>query len=254
LSEIKLLVNFLSYHEIILEIFFSFEKRGFMGRIFTLDDLQKQFELAREKLSLLRSEIFSSSPLPSGFSREAYAFSYLRAERLGVGVIQNCLKGLSWLPMQLDPEAEIMLANNALLKRWIASSLSNQPDGFTFGNDFIHALTRVAINHGWESYEFRRMALCIGELFHDLSCLIGLIYYGVWMAENGISGVSLTYPYDLEHMAKEISNITVSPEVSKYLATRKKSLSGKKCGKKDHPALHVVQNSESGNAHPPASC
>jgi hypothetical protein len=221
-----------------------------MGHLFTLDDLQKQFELARERLSVARAEILTSAPLLQDFSHDMYTFSYLRAERMGLSVISHYLNELSWLPMRLDPETEVSLGNKAAMKKWLGSSSQNQPDSLCFGNDFIHALTRVALASGWQSPEFRQTALRIGELFRDLSCLIGLIYYSVWMAENGITGVVVNNPYDLEHMAKEISDITLSPEVAQLLAQHNQK--GADTPKKTI-TLHVIDNADGGSASPPVS-
>ena len=181
-----------------------------MGRLLTLDDLQATFDLAREKLSRERGEILAAAPLPTGFSRDAYGFSYMRAERIGMDIISERLNEISWLPMQLDPQAEILLENKKAMKAWLHSSSSGQPDNSAFGNDFIHALTRVALLKGWESPEFHALSLRIGGLFHDLSCLIGLIYYGVWMAENGITGVPVTDPRDRPHCKRNFRSYAIA--------------------------------------------
>jgi hypothetical protein len=226
-----------------------------MGCLLTLDELQKHFDLAREKLSLERREILAAAPLPEEFSRDAYSFSYMHAERIGLNVIADSLEEISWLPMQLDPQSEILLENKRAMKNWLGSSPRGQPDSANFGNDFIHALTRVALTNGWQSAEFRVTALRIGQLFHDLSCLIGLIYYGVWMAENGITGVRVSDPYNLGRTAKEISDITRSPEVARLLFLNDQATSGEKAPKKKSgPSLRVIKNTAwNEGAQPPAS-
>jgi hypothetical protein len=226
-----------------------------MGRLLTLEDLQAQFDIAREKLSLDRRKILDSTPLPEDFCRDSYGFSYLRAERVGLGVIMDSLKEIAWLPMQLDPQAEVLLENKNAIKKWLCSAARAQPDSTAFGNDFIHALTRVALVHGWESPEFRVTAVRVGALFHDLSCLIGLIYYGVWMAENGIMGVPVTNPYDLTLTAREISDLTRSPEVARLLLQHKEAAARKHSGKKKGvPSLHVIENADwHGNAPSPVT-
>jgi hypothetical protein len=217
-----------------------------MPKILTLGDLQKHFEEARDKLSHDRQEIILSAPLPSDFSRDEYGFSYMRAERIGMEVITHSLREVAWLPMQLDPQSEILLENKASMRKWLSSSQAGQPNGDVFGNDFIHALTRSALVDGWHSSNFQALALRIGELFHDLSCLIGLIYYGVWMAENGIEGLPITNPDDLERTAQEIALLTRSPEVAQLLKKRKQSEVSKKTleskQKKSRPILHVINN------------
>jgi len=223
-----------------------------MGRILTLDDLQRHFDLVREKLSHERKEILSVAPLPDDFCHDTYGFSYLRAERIGMGVLTERLQEISWLPVRLDPQTEVILQNKNVIKKWLSSDSPGQPNSSMFGNDFIHALTRVALANGWQSLEFRAMALRIGELFHDLSCLIGLIYYGVWMAENGIGGVLVSNTYDLEKMVRDIFNLSLSPEVTQILAERNKIIQdqlNRKSGQR--PNLHVIENPDWKNKETP---
>jgi hypothetical protein len=225
-----------------------------MARLLTLDDLQKHFEDARDKLSRDRQLILQVFPLAEGFSRDEYGFSYLRAERIGIEVINKALKEVSWLPMQLDPQSEILLENKNAIKKWLSSSSTQQPDDSLFGNDFIHALTRTALSQGWDSPEFRSLASRTGELFHDLSCLIGLIYYGVWMTENGIEGLAISDPADLERTAQEIARLTRSPEVLRLLRERKKAIEARQIQsdtpKKMRPHLRVVENTEIDDGQP----
>ena len=217
-----------------------------MARLLTLSDLHKHFEQARDKLSRDRLDILSCAPLPKDFSRDEYGFSYMRAERIGLEVITHSLKEVAWLPMQLDPHSEILLQNRNAIKHWLGSPQQGQPDGVSFGNDFIHALTRTAIVHGWQSNDLRVLAIRIGELFHDLSCLIGLIYYGVWMSENGIEALPISDPDDLECTAHEISLLTRSPEVSELLKKRKKIVEKIAAERKTRPrpVLRVIENAD----------
>ncbi|MDD4615591.1 MAG: hypothetical protein PHW76_00500 [Alphaproteobacteria bacterium] len=218
-----------------------------MGRLLTLDDLQKQFDITRDSLAVARREILGASPLPPDYSRDSYSFSYLRAERIGMAIISNRLEDIAFLPLHLDPRVEIMMDNKNSFKKWLSSTCQDQPDSTQFGNDFIHALTRVAVTQGWQSPEFRSMAYRIGELFHDLSCLIGLIYYGVWMAENGIGGVLVSDPYDLERTAREIADLAISPEVQDLIADNNKAR------RKHGPDLHLVETAPDGGVPPPFS-
>jgi len=216
-----------------------------MARLLTLGDLHQHFEQARDKLARDRQDILSFASLSENFNRDEYGFSYMRAERIGMEVITHSLNELSWLPMQLDPKSEILLENRDAMKRWLASTTAKQPEGTDFGNDFIHALTRTALTEGWKSNEFRILAVRIGELFHDLSCLIGLIYYGVWMSENGIEGLEISNPDDLERTAQEIEAITHSPEVAQLLKKRKAMVEEREKSakpKKSHPILRVIEN------------
>jgi hypothetical protein len=221
-----------------------------MAKLLTLGDLHKHFEEARDKLSRDRQEILSAAPLAADFNRNEYGFSYMQAERIGMEVITQSLEYLAWLPMQLDPKSEILLKNRESMKRWLSSPLAGQPDDTVFGNDFIHALTRMAMSHGWDSEELRALALRIGDLFHDLSCLIGLIYYSVWMSENGIEGLRISNPLDLERTAQEIAQLTRSPEVARLLKAQKKAAESQKPSvkskKSDRPVLRVIENADWG--------
>ncbi len=213
-----------------------------MARLLTLDDLQKHIEQARHALSLERETLLSLAPLPDDFSRDSYGFSYMRAERIGMRAIAESLDGVSWLPMQLDPNIEILPESKQIIKKWLSSSPEKQPDSAAFGNDFVHALTRVALVEGWDSPEFRSAVGRVGDLFRDLSCLLGLIYYGIWMTENGFGGVAITNPYDLEGTTKEIASLSHSPEIMNYLYKRQRlfaETNGEK-RKKKSPPLHLV--------------
>lgn len=226
-----------------------------MGRQLSIEELEKHFDLTRRKLARERAEILSTDPLPEDFSRDTYGFSYIRAERVGLSVITNYLEDLSWLPMRLDPKTEAILGDKKAMKKWLTGETSGQPSSENFGNDFFHALTRIAMQYGWQSAEFRTTTLRIGRLSHDLSCLIGLVYCGAWMAENGIAGVVVTDTEDLELMAKEISTMMLSPEVSLFLARRGLLFHGKKEEKKPaFPLFHVIENPNWGDGphtHPP---
>ena len=224
-----------------------------MGHLLTLDDLQSFFDAARERLARERADILSVAPFSGNFSRDTYGFFYMRAERLGLDVVLARLDEVSWLPMHLDPQTEFLLGDRRAMKKWLSSSSLEQPDSALFGNDFVHALTRIAMTKGWDGPEFKSTAFRIGGLFHDLSCLIGLIYYGVWMAENGIMGVPVTDPDNLGLMAKEMSDITRSPEIAQLLAEHERPQKHGKSGKKKRPpALRVIENTD-WNDTPPSS-
>lgn len=214
-----------------------------MARQLSIEDLEKHFETTRRTLSRERAEILSMAPLSKDFSLDAYSFSYMRAERVGLSVITNYLEDLSWLPMRLDPKTDAILGDKKAMKKWLTGEVEGQPSSKNFGNDFFHALTRIAILHGWQSAEFRTTTLRIGRLSHDLSCLIGLVYCGAWMAENGIAGVMVTDTEDLELMAKEISTMMLSPEVALFLARRGLLFHATKESKKaTFPVFHVIEN------------
>ncbi|MFA5040862.1 MAG: hypothetical protein WC464_04430 [Bdellovibrionales bacterium] len=214
-----------------------------MGRFLTLDELRSQIDLSRERLARERGEILSLAPLPDGYNRDTYSFYYVRAERLGLNAITARLNEVSWLPMHIDPGEEFLLEDRTSIKKWLSSPAASKPDSSCFGNDFAHALTRVALAYGWESAEFSSAASRVGALFHDLSCLIGLIYYGVWMAENGILGVPTTDPTNLGLTAKEVFSVMSSPEVARFIAERERAQARGKHGKKrTSPFLRVIDN------------
>jgi hypothetical protein len=222
-----------------------------MARLLTLDDLQRQFDLARDRLSRNRKAILVQAPLSQIFNHDEYGFSYMRAERIGLNVITQSLMEISWLPVRIDPQTELLLENKKSMTKWLGSVSSKQPDSEAFGNDFIHALTRVALTQGWESSEFRVTALRIGDLFRDLSCLIGLIYYSVWMAENGIIGAPISNPDDLERTAREMAALTQSPEVAQMIWQRQQAHDVETEKKKHPPILRVIENTDWGRESVP---
>ena len=58
----------------------------------------------------------------------------------------------------------------------------------------------------------------IANLFRDLSCLIGLIYYCSWLSENKIEAVELSdNPNDLNRTAEEIAALIQSPEIYRHI-------------------------------------
>jgi hypothetical protein len=206
-----------------------------MGRVMNLDDLQSHLETAKEKLACERTELLALCPLTDACNREEYAFAYVRAERLGMQAISRRLADVSWLPMQLDPKSEIVSEKRTSLKRWITSSLATLPNGEEFGNDFIHALTRCGMAHGWDTPVFFKSAVRIANLFRDLSCLIGLVYYGSWLSENQIESIRISDTSNLCRMAEEVTGIIQSPEMHRLLRAREQD--DKRPGKSQKPAL-----------------
>src|SRR6202021_3217065 len=78
------------------------------------------------------------------------------------------------------------------MKRWVTAALAGKPDSDEFGNDFMHALARCGLALGWDHPEFIKLAARIANLFRDLSCLIGIVYYCTWLAENRIDDTPLS--------------------------------------------------------------
>jgi len=220
-----------------------------MGRSINLDELREHLSYAKDKLSREKIEILGLNPLKDDFSREEYAFAYVRAERIGMRAINRRLSEIDWLPMQLDAKSEIVPENRSSMKRWLKAAFSSKPDADEFGNDFMHALTRCGLAFGWEHPEFIKLASRIANLFRDLSCLIGIVYYCNWLAENRVDDIKLSNPEDLGKTAEEIAALMQSPEIFRYMrapeqndertAPTKKTAS-KKTNKR--PILRVIQN------------
>jgi hypothetical protein len=194
------------------------------SRSINLDELRVHLNDARDRISLEKQEILKLYPLSDGFNREEYAFAYIRAERAGMRAINRKLSEIAWLPMQLDPKAEIMAEGHASMKRWLTSAVVGKPDSEEFGNDFIHALARCGMKHGWEHPEIVRLSSRVASLFRDLSCLIGLIYYCTWLTENSVEDVQLSNPDDLTRSAEEIAALIQSPELYRYLRAKEQDI------------------------------
>ncbi|MDX2028513.1 MAG: hypothetical protein SFW62_07750 [Alphaproteobacteria bacterium] len=222
-----------------------------MGKCVLIDDLRKHLEGAKDRLTREKADILNLHPLVDDFCREEYAFDYVRAERIGLKIINRRLAEIAWLPLQLDPRTEILSESRQSMKRWLTSAFAVKPASEQFGNDFIHALTRCAMEHGGEHPNFMKLAGRIANLFRDLSCLVGLIYYCSWLSENKIEGVQLSNIDNLSHTAEEIATLVQSPEIYRYLRAQeqndekvekaKKSASVKPV-KKSRPTLRVIEN------------
>jgi hypothetical protein len=222
------------------------------SRTINLDVLQAHLNDAKERISLEKQEILKLDPLADDFNREEYAFAYKRAERYGMKAINRKLAEIAWLPMQLDPKAEIMAESHTSMKRWLTSSVVGKPDAEKFGNDFIHALARCGLKHGWDDPQPIKLASRISNLFRDLSCLIGLIYYCTWLKENSVEEIELSNPDDLTRTAEEIAALIQSPELYRILRAREQDVEKSKGHmkelqpghnqKKSPPNLRVIEN------------
>jgi|GEM_PF-1132751 len=229
------------------------------SRSISLEHLGEHLSVAKERLSTEKKDILKRDPLPADFNREEYVFAYLRAERMGMQAINARLAEIAWLPMQLDPQSELISENRTAMTRWLASAVAESgkaPDAEDFGNDFIHALTRAALSHGADSVITKRTAVQIANLFRDLSCLIGMIYYTTWLAERDIEGIALSNPTDLHRSVTEIAGIVQSPDLQRALKLRaeevrkakaKKAL--KKAAAKTKPLLRLIRNTNPSDAN-----
>jgi hypothetical protein len=220
-----------------------------MSRSISLEELGEHLSIAKEQLSLEKKEILKSCRLPRAANREEYAFAYLRAERIGMQAINARLAEIAWLPMQLDPQSELVAENRDALKRWVTAPGGSDPGAEDFGNDFIHALARSALSHGWDDPATKKLASRISSLFRDLSCLIGMIYFTTWLADRDVEGIALSDPEDLHRSVVETAAIVQSPELQRALRLRaedmkkakaKKSL--EKTAEKSRPFLRLIRN------------
>lgn len=216
----------------------------------TLSDLRKHLDHAKARLSLEKATLLKLHPLSADFNREEYAFAYVRAERIGMKAINRRLHEIDWLPMQLDTQSEIMGDGRSSMRRWVAISSGGQPDSDDFGNDFIHTLARAGLECGWDSAAMIKLMIRVANVFRDLSCLIGILYYCSWLEDNKVEAVHVSDPDNLNRTAEEITALIQSPEIYRVLraqeqddhkkGSKKKSLS--KPVKKERPALRVIEN------------
>lgn len=186
----------------------------------SIEELRKHLEIAKDRLTQEKAEILELHPLPDNFNREEYAFNYVRAERLGLRAINRRLTEIAWLPMQLDPRTEVLSESRVSMKRWLTTVFPMKPDSNNFGNDFIHALTRCAVERGGNTPNFYKLSNRISNLFRDLSCLIGLIYYCTWLSENNVEAVGLSDPQNLSRTAEEIAELIQSPQIYQHIRAR----------------------------------
>ncbi|MBV8060556.1 MAG: hypothetical protein JO126_02315 [Alphaproteobacteria bacterium] len=220
------------------------------GRYVTIPRLKALLANAKDRLSSEKRQLLELYPVNGALNREGYGFAYLRAERVGLAIINDRLEDVAWLPMHLDPAAEMMDDHRAALKKWIASEKSGAPSMDDFGNDFIHVLTRSALHAGWEAAEWRRLATRVANLFHDLSCLIGMIYYTTWFEENDVEAISLTDPGNLGLSAMEMTALAQSEELNDQILARRKlfekaakhPMIGAKSKARNTPHLTVIEN------------
>jgi hypothetical protein len=226
----------------------------------SIRDLRAHLDYAKSRLNHEKIDILSIFPLPDNFSREEYAFAYVRAERRGMRAINRKLEDIAWLPMQLDPSSEVLGDGRSAMKRWLAAATAPQPDSAIFGNDFMHALTRAGMGHGWDDTHFSKLSMRVATLFRDLSCLIGIVYYCTWLSEHDVDAIPLSNPNSLVRTAEEIATFLQSPALYEKLrvhnakdkanqntdapaatkaTTHQNGATLRKTGK---PALHIVKN------------
>jgi hypothetical protein len=98
-----------------------------------------------------------------------------------------------------------------------------KPGSTEFGNDFIHAVARCALTFGWNAPEFLKLVNRIANLFRDLSCLIGVIYYCNWLVEHRVEAVPLSDPGNIRLTAAEFATMLQSPELLRRIRAREQN-------------------------------
>ena len=108
----------------------------------------------------------------------------------------------------------------------------------------MHALTRSGMLEGWDTPAFGKLARRISSLFHELSCLIGVVYYCTWLAEHGVEEIRVSKPDDIRRTAEEIAILLQSPEIFQQLkAVEQDDGNNTSSKKKLPPAKHAAQRS-----------
>ena len=222
-----------------------------------MDELRDHLIQAEVRLAGEKNEILEAHPLSGPCNREEYAFAYVRAERLGVKAIAQRLATMNWLPLQLDVHPEMMGKNREPIKHWIKAS-KDEVSSEDFGNDFMHALTRVALANGWNSNPFQHLSSRITNLFGELSCLINAAYYCNWLVENNVEKIELTSPDDLHQTVTELGALLQSPSFIKHVREAKKKVAAKRAGGNlvkgngKPPKLHIIKNHSSDEVKAPS--
>lgn len=210
-------------------------------RLLGLEELGDCMKIAQNRLSFERMQITKQNKLPNDFDKEGYSFEYVHAEQFGLKAIKKSLDEVSWLPIRLDPDAEIIANNRTAMKCWLKKEDCQQPTADDFGNDFIHALARAAIVYGWDDIRTAQLAARIAHLFKDLSCLVAIAYYSAWIAENGIEQVKLSDPDDLVKTARELAAL-IRSFAPKLIVPAKEQDSPPPKTREKPSFLHVVQD------------
>lgn len=230
--------------------------RGIMARSVHINILRHHLEKAKDKLAVEKADILDLYSTMHDINREEYVFNYVRSERIGLNAINKRLAEVSWLPMQLDPNSEILGEGRVPMRKWLAKTAFGAPSSKDFGNDFIHTLTRCAAYYGVDDELYDRLCMRVANLFRDLSCLIGLIYYCTWLGEHGIENLPITNPNNLSLTAEQIAVMLQSPEFFEKLGAKEqrepRKLKPQNVNNPDQqtksqrkqPKFHVIINNE----------
>lgn len=191
-----------------------------MAKAIHINILRHHLERAKDRLAVEKADILDLYSSPHEFNREEYIFNYVRSERIGLRAINTRLSEVSWLPMQLDPHSEILGEGRNPMRKWLTKTAITLPSSNDFGNDFIHTLARCAANYSMDDETYINLTMRVANLFRDLSCLIGLIYYCTWLGEHGIENLPITNPNNLRLTAEQIAAMLQSPEFFEKLQAK----------------------------------
>lgn len=188
--------------------------------LMTIDEFKAHLDRVQERLVTEKQSITDCAQIPENMPREAYAFAYLRAERMALRSVTRRMEALSWLPLHINPRLDLQDSRRESMKRWIKAEVPGPPDGCTFGNDMIHALTRCGVAHGWDSAETAHTSMRIASVFQDMACLVALIQYCIWLNDKGLAGIALTDPDNLSLSLCDIVSFIHTPALYNYLRSR----------------------------------
>jgi hypothetical protein len=213
-----------------------------MVRHFTLPEVQDQMRWAQDRLSRERLAITRMLPLDDGFDKKIYGEAYRFAEHLLLRKIKHHLGDLAWLPVRLDPDAELRLYPEIFLKEWVLHGPSSQPSSFDFGNDFVHAVARAGITFGWNDIRTARLTLRIAHLFCNLSYLVSIVFFASYLPDLAISELDLSDPMDLALTTKELADL-IKKRAPKIIVPASDQVFSKPDAKHNrHPHLHLVSD------------
>lgn len=216
-----------------------------MKELVSIDGVHEILAGTQKRLALEKIAVCQLLPLSGAFDLEAYGAAYVHAEQQSLKAIKKQLNTLNWLPLRLDPEAEMLIDNHASMKRFIKSGTQIQPTSADFGNDFVHVLTRAALTYGWNDIRTAQILKRIAVLFRELSCLVAIVYFSSFLVDREITEIELTDPDNLEQIARDFATLLLPPPKPRRMAPapeqQQKPPTGKtRKGRNKPPFLQVV--------------
>lgn len=179
-----------------------------MGTSYHLDALRARLMSAKERLALERLNILQLTPNRKYDNRAAYGFVYLQAERICVNSIKQRMQEVAWLPTKINTSTEINSETRHRMTRWIKLGDNISPGEEIFGNAFVHAITRSAMQSGITSNNTSKLTDRIAGLFRDLTCLVAAIHCTNICNDLNIDEIELTAPHDLTRIALDLTLTT----------------------------------------------